>query len=101
MSFLTAHLGYEIPSPAILEKIGTAFRRAVPRTTGSRARDTTRGPIIASPHLGHRRRPSERRAMGIERRTVHRLIARAAGPGVVAAEAGLLSDEHLPGAESW
>ena len=42
MSFLTAHLGYEIPSPAILEKIGTAFRRAVPRTTGSSARDTTR-----------------------------------------------------------
>jgi hypothetical protein len=28
-SFLTAHLGYEIPSPAILEKIGTGFRRAV------------------------------------------------------------------------
>jgi hypothetical protein len=30
-SFLTAHLGYEIPSPAILEKIGTGFRRAVDR----------------------------------------------------------------------
>src|SRR6202167_2024929 len=29
VSFLTAHLGYEIPSPAIFEKIGTAFRRAV------------------------------------------------------------------------
>ena len=29
VSFLTAHLGCEIPSPAILEKIGTAFRRAV------------------------------------------------------------------------
>ena len=29
VSFLTAHLGYPIPSPAILEKIGTAFRRAV------------------------------------------------------------------------
>ena len=29
VSFLTAHLGYEIPSPAILERIGTAFRRAV------------------------------------------------------------------------
>ena len=28
VSFLTAHLGYEIPSPAILEKIGTAFRKA-------------------------------------------------------------------------
>jgi len=29
VSFLTAHLGYPIPSPAIMEKIGTAFRRAV------------------------------------------------------------------------
>src|SRR5882757_7216944 len=29
VSFLTAHLGFEIPSPAIFEKIGTAFRRAV------------------------------------------------------------------------
>ena len=27
--FLTAHLDDEIPSPAIFEKIGTAFRRAV------------------------------------------------------------------------
>ena len=31
VSFLTAHLGYPIPSPAILEKIGTAFRKAVDR----------------------------------------------------------------------
>jgi hypothetical protein len=31
VSFLTAHLGYPIPSPAILEKIGTGFRRAVDR----------------------------------------------------------------------
>jgi hypothetical protein len=31
VSFLTAHLGYPIPSPAILDKIGTAFRRAVAR----------------------------------------------------------------------
>ena len=29
ISFLTQHLGNPIPSPAILEKIGTAFRRAV------------------------------------------------------------------------
>ena len=28
-SFMTQHLGYPIPSPAIMEKIGTAFRRAV------------------------------------------------------------------------
>lgn len=31
VSFLTAHLGYPIPSPAIFDKIGTAFRRAVSR----------------------------------------------------------------------
>jgi hypothetical protein len=31
VSFTTAHLGYPIPSPAILERIGTAFRRAVRR----------------------------------------------------------------------
>jgi hypothetical protein len=31
VSFLTQHLGNPIPSPAILEKIGTAFRRAVDR----------------------------------------------------------------------
>jgi hypothetical protein len=29
VSFMTAHLGFPIPSPAILEKMGTAFRRAV------------------------------------------------------------------------
>ena len=29
VSFLTQHLGYPIPSPAVLEKIGTGFRRAV------------------------------------------------------------------------
>ncbi len=29
VAFLTAHLGFPIPSPAIFEKIGTRFRRAV------------------------------------------------------------------------
>jgi hypothetical protein len=29
VSFMTRHLGYPIPSPAIMEKIGTQFRRAV------------------------------------------------------------------------
>jgi hypothetical protein len=29
LSFMTQHLGYPIPSPAIMEKIGTSFRRAV------------------------------------------------------------------------
>ena len=38
VSFLTQHLGYPIPSPAILEKIGTGFRRAV----GSVRRRSTR-----------------------------------------------------------
>jgi hypothetical protein len=31
VSFMTQHLGNPIPSPAILEKIGTAFRRSVTR----------------------------------------------------------------------
>src|ERR1700694_5547207 len=31
VSFMTAHLGNAIPSPAIMEKIGTAFRTAVQR----------------------------------------------------------------------
>lgn len=31
VSFMTAHLGYPIPSPAIWEKIGTAFRKSVSR----------------------------------------------------------------------
>jgi hypothetical protein len=38
VSFMTQHLGCPIPSPAIMEKIGTAFRRAVrsPRLSTSR-----------------------------------------------------------------
>ncbi|MDI3313445.1 MAG: hypothetical protein QJR12_03905 [Mycobacterium sp.] len=31
VSFMTAHLGYPIPSPAIIEKIGATFRKAVER----------------------------------------------------------------------
>ena len=31
VSFLTAHLGYPIPSPAIFNKLGVAFRKAVAR----------------------------------------------------------------------
>ncbi len=34
VSFLTAHLGNPIPSPAIFEKMGTAFRKAVARFVG-------------------------------------------------------------------
>ena len=30
VSFMTAHLGYPIPSPAIMDKIGTAFRGGGP-----------------------------------------------------------------------
>ena len=32
VSFMTRHLGYPIPSPAIMEKIGTQFRRSVRRS---------------------------------------------------------------------
>ena len=48
------------------------------------------------------RRPVERRAVCVERRPVHRLIACAARPCCVPAavtEAGLMTDEHLAGAE--
>jgi hypothetical protein len=41
--------------------------------------------------------------VSVQRRPVHRGIARSAGPGGVAAavsEAGLMADEHLAGAES-
>ena len=51
----------------------------------------------------HCRRPIERRAVRVEWRPVHRLVARAAGPGGVAAavpEAGLMADEDLAGAEA-
>jgi hypothetical protein len=41
VSFLTAHLGNPIPSPAIFDKIGTAFRRAV-----SRFADEERIPVV-------------------------------------------------------
>jgi hypothetical protein len=41
VSFMTAHLGYPIPSPAIMERIGTAFRRAV--TTFA---DTNHVPVV-------------------------------------------------------
>lgn len=40
VSFMMQHLGYPIPSPAIMEKIGTSFRRAVrasPRRTRCRS----------------------------------------------------------------
>ena len=50
----------------------------------------------------HGRWPVECRAVGVERRPVHRLIACAAGPGGVpaaVAEAGLMADEDLAGAE--
>ena len=57
--FLTAHLGYPIPSPAILEKIGTAFRRAVARFADER------------PHPGgavHQERPQDREDAALPRR---------------------------------
>ena len=36
VSFMTAHLGNPIPSPAIMEKIGSAFRAAVDRFADNR-----------------------------------------------------------------
>jgi hypothetical protein len=39
VTFLTRHLGFSIPSPAVIEKIGTRFRRSVetsPRPTTCR-----------------------------------------------------------------
>jgi hypothetical protein len=43
VSFLTAHLGNPIPSPAIFDKMGTAFRRAVSRF--AEADHIPRGPV--------------------------------------------------------
>ena len=40
VSFMTAHLGNPIPSPAIMEKIGTAFHRSV--TSFAAIQPTTR-----------------------------------------------------------
>ena len=39
VSFMRQHLGCHIPSPAILEKIGTAFRRSVRSFADSRTPD--------------------------------------------------------------
>lgn len=33
VGFMTRHLGLPIPSPAVMEKIGTRFRRATTRAT--------------------------------------------------------------------
>src|SRR5437764_7775810 len=41
VSFLTAHLGNPIPSPALFDKIGVAFRKAV-----SRFADEERIPVV-------------------------------------------------------
>lgn len=54
VSFMTAHLGYPIPSPAILEKIGTRFRRLVRWT----AREGYRSSVPATPSTSRAIRPS-------------------------------------------
>ena len=57
VSFMTRHLGFPIPSPAILEKIGTAFRRSVSRFAGDehipvvRFGKTDRKIDVMRPHL--------------------------------------------------
>jgi hypothetical protein len=48
-SFMTAHLGYPIPSPAIMEKMGTSFRRAVRSFA-----DTNHIPVVRF-HKGERK----------------------------------------------
>ncbi|MFD9666261.1 hypothetical protein ACFWAY_32345 [Rhodococcus sp. NPDC059968] len=63
VSFMTAHLGYPIPSPAILERIGTAFRRAVRRFADDnhipvvRFGKHDRKIDVMGPYLSSRRRP--------------------------------------------
>lgn len=47
VSFLTAHLKNPIPSPAIFDKIGTAFRRSV-----SRFADEEHIPVVRSAERG-------------------------------------------------
>jgi hypothetical protein len=62
-----------------------------------------RGSLVANGGDTNCRRPFECRAVGVEGRPVHRLIAGAADPcGVPAAvaEAGLMTDENLAWAES-
>ena len=62
--FMTAHLGYPIPSPAMMEKIGTAFRKAVDRFA-----DENKIPVVRfgkddrkievmRPYLARRRAPA-------------------------------------------
>ena len=49
VSFMTQHLGFPIPSPAIMEKIGTSFRRAVrPSLQRSRCRSCCSARTFAS-----------------------------------------------------
>ena len=79
VSFLTAHLGYEIPSPAILEKIGTAFRRAVRsfaednRIPVVRFGKNDRKIDVMRPYLA---RQESDRGSGIAERAEHRRIHR-------------------------
>jgi hypothetical protein len=57
VGFMTRHLGYEIPSPAIMEKIGTGFRRAVASFAAAnqvpivRFAKTDRKAEVMRPHL--------------------------------------------------
>ena len=51
VSFMTAHLGNPIPSPAILEKIGIAFRKAVDRFAAD-----NKLPVVGKGEGGRRRR---------------------------------------------
>ena len=66
VSFMTAHLGNPIPSPAIMEKIGTAFRTAVQRFAADnqipvvRFGKDDRKVDVMRPYLARQARPAGR-----------------------------------------
>jgi hypothetical protein len=63
VGFMTRHLGYEIPSPAIMERIGTSFRRAVDSFAAAnrvplvRFAKTDRKQEVMRPYLARQARP--------------------------------------------
>ena len=87
VSFLTAHLGNPIPSPAIFDKIGTVFRRAVGCfaddehipvvrfTKADRKIEKMRPYLVAQAATGRPRGGCDRCRAGV-RECVHRLSTR-------------------------
>jgi hypothetical protein len=87
VSFLTGHLGFPIPSPAILERIGLRFRKAVVEF----ARDNDI-PVV--------RFAKGQRKLEVMRPHLDRLI-RAGGTGVAAIGVALSSPERTVGIKPW